>query len=48
MGQLTRAIDRGYRNTGLLRKDADLDLLRPRDDFRALLDRAEAETARSR
>ena len=46
MAQLTRAIDEGYRNAGLLRKDADLDPLRRRGDFQALLDRADAAMAK--
>ena len=33
MAQLTRAIDKGYRNIGLMRKDPDLDPLRSREDF---------------
>ena len=48
MAQLTRAIDEGYRNIGLMRKDPDLDPLRSREDFQPLLDRVEAEMAKGK
>jgi hypothetical protein len=46
MAQLTRAIDMGYRNLSLMKKDPDLDPIRSRDDFRPMLDRLEAEPAK--
>jgi hypothetical protein len=36
-GELRRALERGYRNVNLIRKDPDLDPLRSRPDFQALL-----------
>jgi hypothetical protein len=48
MVQLTKAIDTGYRNIGLMRKDSDLDPIRSREDFRPLLDRVEAETEKGK
>ena len=48
MAQLTKAIDKGYRNIGLMRKDPDLDPIRSREDFQPLLDRVEAEMAKGK
>jgi hypothetical protein len=48
VAQLTAAVDGGYGNAGLMSKDADLDPLRRRADFRALLDRVEAGRAEAK
>jgi hypothetical protein len=37
MHWLHRAVARGYRNVALMRRDPDLDPLRSRDDFQALM-----------
>ena len=41
MGCLRKAIDAGYNDLKLLKTDKDLDSLRNRDDFRALVTRLE-------
>ncbi len=46
MAQLTKAINNGYRNLDLIRKDSDLDPLRTREDFKPLLERAEGKMAK--
>jgi hypothetical protein len=37
MAALRRALERGYRNVNLIRKDPDLNPLRSRPDFQAML-----------
>src|SRR5262249_18335924 len=41
MGQLRRAVAAGFRGAARVRKDRDLDALRDREDFKALLARME-------
>jgi hypothetical protein len=40
---LRQAVGKGYRDVAHLRKDADLDSLRPRDDFRQFIAELEAK-----
>jgi eukaryotic-like serine/threonine-protein kinase len=44
MAWLKQAVSAGYKDIGSIKKDADLDVLRARDDFKALLVRVGAET----
>jgi hypothetical protein len=42
---LQRAVSLGYKDGDRLRKDPELELLRPRDDFRKLLEQLEGKAA---
>jgi len=46
MSMLQQAVDAGFRDVEMIKKDSDLDALRDRPDFKKLLNQLEAKAAR--